>query len=201
MKNRYLNSQRSLGVGSASTSTPPDYSRPRSTFSVESESVWKAVVCAFLLILFALLQTTLFARFRPLGAVPDLMLSLTVAIAIRLREKWGAVFGLIAAFVIESIGSPSLTLLPLLYVSVGYVVGILNIQLFRDSLAVRALYTVVSALLASLFTMLTAMLSSGGMTLASLFTKALIPGFFSTVVFAFLPHLLVILCFKPFPKD
>ena len=189
------------GVRSAAGAPMPELKSARPAFSIESETIWKFVLCTVLIILFALLQTTLFARFRPFGAVPDLMLSLTVAVAMRLRERWGAVFGLAAAFVIESIGTPSLTLLPLLYVPVGYVVGILTVQTFRDSFAVRALYTGASAVLRALFTIIAAMATSGGLTLAALFTKAVFPEFLSTVVFAILPHLFVILFFKPFPRD
>ena len=58
--------------------------------------VGKGIVCALLILLCALLQTTLFARFRPFGAIPDLMLSAVIAISLLEGEKWGAVTGLFA---------------------------------------------------------------------------------------------------------
>ena len=48
----------------------------RIRMGIDGEKILKAVVAASLLIFFALLQTTIFARFRPFGAVPDLMLPL-----------------------------------------------------------------------------------------------------------------------------
>ena len=82
--------------------------------SLDGESLAKGGVCALLLIFFALLQTTLFTRFKPFGAVPDLILPLVAAIGMTEKEKWGAVFGVIAAFVIESLGGSTVTLLPIL---------------------------------------------------------------------------------------
>ena len=71
---------------------------------IDTDVLWRVLISAGLLIFFALLQTTIFARFRPFGAVPDLMLPLVIAIGMTEREKWGAVFGVAAAFVIESLG-------------------------------------------------------------------------------------------------
>ena len=66
---------------------------------IDTDILWRALVSAGLLLFFALLQTTIFARFRPFGAVPDLMLPLVIAVGMTEREKWGAVYGVIAAFV------------------------------------------------------------------------------------------------------
>ena len=112
----------------------------RLSLSLDGESIAKGVIVAVLLIFFSLLETTLFTKFRPFGVTPDLILPLVVAVAIFEREKWGAVFGVIAAFVIESIGGSALTILPILYMPVGYVIGIISVHYFRDSFATRALY-------------------------------------------------------------
>ena len=75
----------------------------------------KGIVCGALILLLALLQTTLLARFRPFGAIPDLMLSAVIAIAVLEGEKWGCLIGLLAALVIESMGGGAIQLLPLLF--------------------------------------------------------------------------------------
>ena len=61
--------------------------------SLDGESLAKGGVCAILLVFFALLQTTLFTRFRPFGAVPDLILPLVAAIGI--SEKRFAILGFV----------------------------------------------------------------------------------------------------------
>ncbi len=168
--------------------------------SIDVETVAKGVVCALLIVFFALLQTTMFTRFRPFGVVPDLMLPLVIAIAMTEHERWGAICGIIAAFVIESLGGESLTLLPLLYMPCGYLCGILTVHYFRDALPVRALYTVVSSVLRGVFTCIIALSTLGGLSIVTLFSKAVIPEFFANVIFAALPHLAAKLCLRPFHK-
>ena len=164
--------------------------------SIEIEPIIRALVCIMLISFFALLQTTLFTRFQPFGAVPDLLLPLVVAISMIAREKWGAVSGLIAAFVIESLGGVSITILSLLYMPVGYICGLLTVYYFRDGLAVRALYTGVTALARVLFSLLILVLSKPSVSLPNAILYVMIPEFFATVLFAFLPHLAVKYAFR-----
>ncbi len=159
--------------------------------SIEMEPIIRALVCMVLISFFALLQTTLFTRFRPFGAVPDLMLSLVVAIAMIAREKWGAVCGLVAAFVIESLGGATVTILSFLYVPAGFLIGLLSVYYFRDGLAVRAMYTVVTAGARCLFTLVILFMSTSNVSIPSAFVHAVFPEFFSTILFAFLPHFAV----------
>ncbi|MBQ8402700.1 MAG: hypothetical protein IJX14_12310 [Clostridia bacterium] len=164
--------------------------------SIEIEPIIRGLACLVLISFFALLQTTLFARFRPFGAVPDLMLSLVVAVSMIAREKWGAVSGLAAAFVIESLGGSTVTILSLLYMPVGYICGLLTVYYFRDGLAVRAMYTAVTAMARGFFTLLILVMSKPSVTLPDAIVYAVIPEFFATILFAFLPHLTVKYVFR-----
>lgn len=170
-------------------------------FSIDSESIVKALVLALLLVLFSLLQTTLFAHFRPFGAVPDLILPLVVAVAMAFREKWGSVFGLIAAFVIESLGGSTFTILPILYMLTGYIVGLCAIYYFRDSLAVRVLYTVVTSAARAVFTLITLVATVGDVNLITFMTMAVLPEFCANIVFAALPHIIAKLALTPFAHE
>ena len=165
--------------------------------SLDGESIVKGLICAFLLIIFSLTQTTLFTKFRPFGAVPDLILPLTVAVAMVLREKWGAVFGLISAFIIESLGGSSFTILPILYMLTGYIVGICSIYYFRDSVAVRIIYTLFTSAARAAFTLITLFATVGDLDLLYAFTAVLIPEFAANTVFAFLPHIAAKLILRP----
>ena len=165
--------------------------------SLDGESIVKGLICAFLLIIFSLTQTTLFTRFRPFGAVPDLILPLAVAVAMVLREKWGAVFGLISAFIIESLGGSSFTILPILYMLTGYIVGICSIYYFRDSVAVRIIYTLFTSAARAAFTLITLFATVGDLDLLYAFTAVLIPEFAANTVFAFLPHIAAKLILRP----
>ena len=170
-------------------------------FSLDGEKIAKGLLCALLLIIFALTQTTLFTRFRPFGVVPDLILPLTVAVAMVLREKWGAVFGLVSAFVIESLGGSSLTLLPILYMLTGYTVGLCAVYYFRDSIAVRILYTLISSAARAVFTLITLAATVGDLNLVYAFVSVIIPEFISNLIFAVLPHTAAKLLLRPISRE
>ena len=167
---------------------------------IDTDILWRVLISAGLLIFFALLQTTVFARFRPFGAVPDLMLPLVIAIGMTEREKWGAVFGIAAAFVIESLGGAPVALLALLYMPAGYLAGILTIEMFRDSFAVRLLFTAVGCAVHMLFTLAALALTVDGLPILRGLTEAVLPEFLASMVFAALPHLLAKAALRVFHK-
>jgi len=190
-------SEREIGLPGAT----PKRVRGGVGISIDADILIKSAIVGALLILFALLQTTLFSRFRPFGAVPDLILPLVVAVAMSEREKFGAIFGIVAAFVIESLGGGAVSILPILYMPVGYIVGALSVYYFRDSVVVRALYTVVTSLLRALFTIFTLLATVGGITFISLMGDAVLPELLANVIFATLPHFAVKLCLRPWNKN
>lgn len=155
---------------------------------IEKEPLLRSLLTAALILFFALLQTTLFTRFRPFGAVPDLMLTLVIGIGMTVGERYGAIAGIAAAFVIESLGGASLTILPLLYMPAGYVCGILTGQSFRDSIPVRAMFSGAGAVLRGLWTLFILFATAGNVSLPNVLTHAVLPEIAATVLFAFLPH-------------
>lgn len=167
----------------------------------DTQMFFKILACAFLLILFALLQTTLFARFRPFGAVPDLILPLVVAVAMSEKEKFGAIFGVIAAFVIDSLGGATISILPLLYMPVGYICGILTRCYFRESIAVRGMYLVSTTFIRALFTAFTVIATAGGVTFISMLTDAVFPELIANLVFGFIPHVTAFLILRPLNRS
>ncbi len=197
----YATGSDSYAVGEPNESFSDKVREWRLGLNMDGESLAKGIVCALLVIFFSLVQTTLFTRFRPFGAVPDLILPLVIAISMTERERWGAVCGLIGAFVIESLGGSSLTLLPLLYMPTGYICGLLTIYYFRDSAAVRALYTGVSSLARALFTLLTVLMTVADISLLDAFTKSVLPEFAANLIFAALPHAVTYLALRPFNKS
>lgn len=167
----------------------------------EGETVAKGAVCGGLILLFAVLQTTLFARFCPFGAIPDLMLPLVIAIAMTEGEKWGAVCGIVSAFVIEAIGSSGAALLPLLYAAAGYFCPIITAQYLTDSLPVRALYTAASGIGRSLTTLIYLALYVTDFRLGYLLGTVILPEYAASLCLAILPHLTVRLCLHPFHRS
>ncbi len=173
----------------------------RLAMSIDGEKIAKGVVCALLIVLLSLVQTTLFTRFRPFGAIPDLILPFVIAVSMTERERWGAVCGLLGAFVIESLGGSTLTLLPLLYMPCGYICGLLATHAFRDAPIVRALFTAAASLARSLLTLVTVVATVADISLIDALTKAVLPELLSTLLFAAFPHLLTYLSLRPFNKS
>lgn len=173
----------------------------RLSMSIDGDLIAKAVVCFIIIIFLALIQTTLFARYRPFGAVPDLILPAIIAISMTEREKWGAVFGLIGAFIVESLGGSTVTLLALLYMPSGYLCGLLTIYYFRDSAAVRAIFTSVALLIRVMLSAIVIFATSGDANLVDVLKLSILPEYISSAVFAAIPHLIVYLALKPFNKS
>ena len=169
--------------------------------TVNIDSVIKGLVIGGLIVVFAMLQTTVFSSLRPFGATPDLMLPLVIAVGIAEGERWGGVAGLAAAFIIDCLGSAGLTLLPLLYVPCGFVAGVLGTYYLRDSFVLRAIFTVISGVLRAAVTAiyLAVLYESPDASLA--FKLVIAPEFISTVVFAALPHVAAYFALKPFHKS
>ena len=77
-----------------------------------------------LLVLFmAIFQVSVFGRYKLFGAVPDLMLCTVLCVAFFSGRYAGAITGVGAGFLIEALGSTGLSLLPVAYLILGYVVG------------------------------------------------------------------------------
>ncbi len=169
--------------------------------SIEAESVLKAVLLAALTLLYALLQTTLLARFRPFGAIPDLLLPFVLTVGTLERERWGASLALASAFFIEAIGSGvTLTLLPLVYVPCAVAAGLLTTYYFRDSLPVTACYVTGAALLRGAASLVTSLVCVADITPRAALLYTVLPELASTLLCAALPCLLTRALLRPFHK-
>lgn len=168
--------------------------------TVNIDSIIKGLVIGGLIIVFAMLQTTVFSKLRPFGATPDLMLPLVIAVGITDGERWGGVSGLAAAFIIDCLGSAGLTLLPLLYVPCGFAAGVLGTYYLRDSFVIRAIFTVASGVLRAAATAIYLAVTYDSPDASLAFSTVIAPEFLSTLVFAALPHVASYFALKPFHK-
>ena len=160
-------------------------------FSVSREGVIRALIIAALMIFFALTQTTLFTRLPPFGAVPDLMLSFSVAVAVTEGEHRGAVTALCSALVITALGSVSFDPAPILYLVCAYTAGVLCRYVFKQNALIRAIITVAACLLRALATLAALAVAAPTFTFAAAMRLALVPEFFATLVCAPFVHLAV----------
>lgn len=174
----------------------------RMSVSVDIADLIRGAVVGALILVFAMLQTTVFAKFRLFGAVPDLMLSLVIAMGITEGERWGSITGLICAVLIEAVGGGGgLNLLPLLYVPVGFTTGILGTYYYKDSVPVRAIYQAGIGLLKCVVTVLYTYSAFEKVSFGLVMTGVVIPEYFSTLLMSVIPHTVTFLALKPFHKS
>lgn len=173
----------------------------RMAISVDVECLVKGAVTGALILVFALLQTTVFSRFAPFGATPDLMLSLFIAISATEGEKWGSVSALIGGYLICALGSTGGEAILPLYVGVSIAVGLLGRYSYRDSVPVRAIYTVCACLIETVFTVILMLVTYDSVSAGVILSSVVIPEFFSTLLTAPITHVAAWLCMKPFNKS
>ncbi len=157
-------------------------------------------VCTGLMIFIALLQTTLLAQFRPCGATPDLMLLFVLAVSMRENEKWGAIFGILSAIIIDAIGGTGITILPILYFAVGYFCPRIAAEHLTNSISVRALFTVAAVIGRMVVTFCTALILLPGESITVLLRLLVLPEAAGTLLMALPVELFVRLCLRPFHR-
>lgn len=176
-----------------------------SAFNIEKEWVFRVLIVAALTVFFAITETTFAARFPLFGQTPDLMLGLVIAVAMTEGERFGAVTGLCAGLIIDALGTTAVvSLSPLLYVPVGYAVGILTENYFTGRWPVRALYMLAAGIPRAILTVIILRSSdtvSAAMTGWQMFSDVVLPGYFSTAVASVLPHLAAWLSLRVFHKS
>lgn len=173
----------------------------RMAISVDVECLIKGAVTGALILVFALLQTTVLSRVAPFGATPDLMLSLFIAISATEGEKWGSVSALIGGYLICALGSTGGEVILLLYVGVSIAVGLFGRYSYRDSVPVRAIYTVCACLIKTVFTVILMLVTYDSVSAGVILGSVVIPEFFSTLIAAPITHVAAWLCMKPFNKS
>ena len=81
------------------------------------------VSLALIIVVGAVIQTSVFGKLTYIGAVPDLMLCIVTCVAYFNGRHQGAITGLAAGAFIEAIASSGIVLLPLFYMVFGYMAG------------------------------------------------------------------------------
>ena len=173
----------------------------RLDFSLDGESILKGIVCAVLLVFF------LPAPDDAVHKIPTARCSSGSCLAARYshfydgkgtlgRNNWAnrCYSNRITRRIYVHDSADSLYLR-------GYFCGILTTHYFRDSVATRALYTLVSTVARVFFTLIALFATTGNVTLLDALTKAALPEFFACIIFAPLPHIAAKLCLHRFNKS
>ena len=142
-----------------------------------SEAIKYTVLIGCLLVLVAVLQVSLFGRFRLFGAVPDLMLCTLLCLAFFDGRYTGGLAGIAGGFLIEALGGGAggVYLLPLIYFLYGYLVGHYCRAVIPKRFASYSFYLFTALALRATVTLLYACLTYERIRLPYLFLQVLLP--------------------------
>lgn len=126
------------------------------------------------LLLLAAAEVTLGARFGLFGATPDLMLGATLGVALFCGPYAGAVSGIAAGFLIEALGGAGFTILPVVYLFYGYLVGSMT-KGGRAGFGAYSLWLFVGAILRFATTTVTLFVTYRGIPFGKVAASILLP--------------------------
>ncbi len=122
----------------------------------------------------ALLESSLFGAWLPFGIVPDLLLLLALGSGYFKGSVSGGIFGVLAGILGQFMGGVGLNLNLILYITVGYLAGVLVENFFAGKYLVWCIYVFAAALLKGVFSLVYIVLFSGvGRFFAALFSSVL----------------------------
>ncbi|MBR7185656.1 MAG: hypothetical protein IKD37_08640 [Clostridia bacterium] len=152
-------------------------------------AVRRLVIWGGVLFAAAILQTSLLARLAqaiPYGAVPDLLLAATVAVAIFDGERTGALAGIAAGIFAGALGGTGINLLPVAYMLCGYVCGIWSTMSLSSNFPSWCVYMLTTGLARAAVTLVTIALSYPDYTLLDVAAHILLPEYAATLLFSVL---------------
>lgn len=165
---------------------------------VTVSEIVKYVVYALLGLLFILLQISFFPRVKPFGAVPDVLIAAVFSVAMFENERVGAIFGLAVGFIVEAAGGVGVSLLPLVYMLVGYICGLVASEYYKRSVLLFLIFDAGALLVRMFTTLIYVVLTWSFVDLSVIIPKVLIPEALSTFVISPIPALAVALVSRIF---
>lgn len=167
---------------------------------VTAAAVVKYVVYAVMSLFLILLRTTFFARFRPFGASPDILIVAVAAIALYEGGRAGAVFGAAVGFVADALGGAGIILLPPVYMLIGYICGTVASEHYRRSWLLFLIFDVCAVAARAFLSLLYVMMTWHAFDLSLVMRSVILPECLSTFVISPLPALLLLPVYLIFRK-
>jgi len=147
-----------------------------------SAAIRYTVTVGILLILAAVLQVSLLSRFRIFGAVPDLMIVTVLCIAFFNGRYMGAITGIAAGFLIESIGAEGIMILAICYLFFGYLVGHYAQAVRQNGFPYYLIFLGVALLYRAAITVFYACLNYNDVNLPQILVQSALPELFGTAL-------------------
>ncbi len=118
------------------------------------------------------------------SALPDLILCATVALAYFEGERVSAVFGMLAGFALESVGSTGFSILPLFYMLSGCVCALLFLKILGKNFGAYMIYVSLLALVRCAISLIYIQFSTPDYSIDLALGRVLLPEYAATVISA-----------------
>lgn len=144
----------------------------------------KSLIWGIWLFFLAIIQTSFFSVLRPFGAVPDMVLTAVIVIAIYDKERTGTIAGLTGGFIADALGSTGLSFSPLVYMICGCITAILAYSVLRRDFISWIIGTVLSLIISGIASIISlySSASASHVGFSHILTELLIPQFLASLV-------------------
>ncbi len=141
------------------------------------------ILCfAFLILMMGVLQTSFFGRIKWFGAVPDLILVTVLCISFFSGRYAGAIVGTAGGFFIEAIGGSGISLLPVAWMLLGYLVGHFSHTVWQKKYYFYLFYLLCALFARAVLTVIYACLTYETIHLPTILLCAVLPEMAATAI-------------------
>ncbi|MCD7775972.1 MAG: hypothetical protein LUH54_01160 [Firmicutes bacterium] len=158
---------------------------------VTVSEIVKYVLYALAGLLFLALETSFFSRIRAFDSTPDILIIAAAAVGFYENERAGAIFGAAVGFLSGIMGGVGISILPIVYMLVGYFCGAVTADYYSRSVPLFIMLDLVSCAVRLITTLIEVALSWSSFDLMTVFSGVLVPEFLSTLVTSPVPVLLL----------
>ena len=137
----------------------------------------------------SLLQTSFLAVIEPFGAVPDLMLIMSLGAGFFCGPLVGGIFGVASGVMAYALGGAGLAFMPLLYCAVGAFAGFLVESFFSGKFAVWLIYLFFAAAVKGGYSLACIVFFSGDTQFFAAIWCSVIPEFIGTLILGAMMYL------------
>lgn len=173
--------------------------QPKEPF-FSSQTIGKIILFFLLIFGSAVVQTSFFGAARFFPATPDLLMAAVIGIAVYDGERSAAVAGIAAGVLAETLGGSGIMLLPVFYLLVGYVYGIVSRIFLKKNFLSWLVYMLIAANVRLVYSFAYLMITEADLNLFTALTNILIPEFFMTMIFSIPIFFFSRICARPFHK-
>ncbi|MBO5884067.1 MAG: hypothetical protein J6Q78_06650 [Clostridia bacterium] len=139
-----------------------------------SDLIKRILIRGSLILVLAAAECSFFSALKPMGATPDLILGLVVALALTSTLEETAVCAVVGGYVIDALGGIGLSFSALFYLLVGVSIGIMAKKIMQ-SFPAYAVLLIPAFLLGGIYTGVEVILFYGSVPTVSALVKLILP--------------------------